>query len=326
GRSTSISLDRYLGQTIGKDLPWSQLGMGTMCDSITYSYGSDGNGVPSTRDPRTIYDNVFSSLTADPNDAAAQRRLQRRQSVLDTVAKDVTAFRARLSSEDRQRADAQLDTIRAMETRLARSIGGTGVCEAPAINPNLDYTLSDYVPETLRAFGDLAVSALACDQTRVVLMHSYLREYHPPNFKCPWSPVRAPNSGYHDLSHDTEGNNFESFRIARGFHFRIAGEIANKLKAIPEAGGTMLDNTIIYIPTEIGRGHRNDGLQFVTIGGKNLGVETGRYLYFGSDREIRRGLPHQRLLVSLLNALGLQDETFGEADGSGSGPAPNYLV
>ena len=326
GVSASISLDRYLGQTIGASSPWSQLLMGTMCDSVTYSYKSDGTAVPAVTDPRVVYSNVFASLTGGAPSSDVLRRLLRRQSVLDTVSSDIASFRTRLSSEDRDRADAQLDAIRTMEKRVASALQGTPSCNAPTIDQNIDYSLCDYVPETLRAFTDLAVAALACDQTRVVLMHSYLREYHPPNFMCPWDPVDKPDDNYHGLSHDSAGDNYGSFRKARAFHFQIAAELANKLKAIPENGGSMLDNTLIYLPTEIGRGHTNSGLQVVTIGGKGLGVNVGQYMFVGSQRDIGLGVAHQRLLVSLLNALGLTDETFGEGDGTGSGPLSGFLT
>jgi hypothetical protein len=85
----------------------------------------------------------------------------------------------------------------------------------------------------------------------------------------------------------------------------------------------MLDHTVIFIPTEIGRGHTSAGLQFLTIGGRGLGVKTGQYLRVGTARQKTMGVPHQRLLVSLLNTMGLPDTTFG--DDPGSGPLPGFL-
>jgi hypothetical protein len=197
-------------------------------------------------------------------------------------------------------------------------------CKPPTLATGVDFKSSMFVPETMRAFIDLAVASLACDRTRVVLMHSYLREYHPPNYKCPWSPANRPNDDFHGLSHDTPGDSFASFARAKAFFFQLAGELANKLKAIPEGGGTMLDRTLIFIPTEIGRGHTSAGLQFLTIGGSGLGVKVGQYLRLGGAREKMTGVPHQRLLVSLLNAMGVADTTFG--DDPGSGPLPGFLT
>lgn len=323
-KATHISLDRYLAQQIGSVSPVPQINMGCMCDSVTYSYSSDGSGVPSATDPLAIYQKVFSSLVPGAPDPGLVRRLARRQSVLDAVKGDVMSFKQRLGPEDSLRADAQLTAIREMERRLAMGPPAAApTCKIPTLPTGIDFSLDQFVPETMRAFSDLAVAAMACNQTNVVLMHSYLREYHPPNYKCPWAPANKPADDFHGLSHDTPGDNFESFARAKAFFFQLAGELANKLKAIPEAGGTMLDNTIIFIPTEIGRGHIAAGLQFLTIGGKNLGVKTGQYLKFGTQRQPGMGVPHQRLLVSLLNALGVPDVTFG--DDPGSGPLPGFL-
>lgn len=326
-RAQRISLDRYLAtQTnVGKGRPLPQLNMGCMCDSVTYSYDAQGFAVPSNRDPLDIYKKAFGSLTQGTTaDPSLVRRLARRQSVLDTVTKELTAFKARLGPEDARRADAQLTVIREMERRLSNAVPQTACTKPTAPDAKIDYTRDLYVPETMRAFIDLAVGALACDQTRVVLMHSYLREYHPANYRCPWAPVSRPDDDFHGLSHDTPGDGFASFARAKAFFFQLAGELANKLKQVPEAGGTMLDNTIIFVPTEIGAGHTAAGLQFVTIGGKGLGVRTGRYLRLGTDRAAGKGVPHQRLLVSLLNALGVPDPTFG--DDPGSGGLPGFLA
>lgn len=326
GKSAGQSVDRYIASKIGGSLPWSQINMGTMCDDVTYSYQADGTGVQSAIDPVSIYNNVFGGLTSTGPDPAVVRRLARRKSVLDTVVSDVNEFTKRLPSEDKARAEAQLASIRAMENRIAAGASMSTACVKPTLQSGVNFKSDQYVPECLRAFSDIAVAAIACDQARVILMHSYIREYHPPQFLCPWMPANQPNTSFHGLSHDDPGDNFESFRRARAFHYQLAGELANKLKAIPEAGGTMLDNTIIFMPSEIGWAHTGAGLQFITIGGKNQGVKTGQVLRLGKSRSVNNGLPNQRMLVSLINFMGLPDTTFNEENGSGSGPVPGFFA
>lgn len=319
------SIDRYLAGKIGAGLAWPQLNMGTMCDSVTYSWTAAKTSVPSNRNPLDIYSKVFANLTTTGPDAATLRRLARRQSVLDNVTQDLTTFQKRLGTEDRARAEAQLASIRAMEQRL-QAASKPNACAKPGSPAAVDYASDTFVPETMRAFIDLTVAAMACDQTRVALMHSYIREYHPPQYNCPWAPASYPNASFHGLSHDDPGDGFQTFVRAKAFHFQLAAELANKLKAIPEGGGTMLDNTLIFVPTEIGNGHENASLQWVTLGGKGLGVKTGQFLKFGSQRGIGNGIAHQRVLVSLLQAMGLSDQTYGDENGSGSGPLPGFFV
>jgi hypothetical protein len=45
------------------------------------------------------------------------------------------------------------------------------------------------------------------------------------------------------------------------------------------------------------------------------GGRTGRFLQFGAQ-------PHNRLLVSVLNAMGVEATSFGHADFGGGGPLP----
>ena len=326
-RSAHVSLDQYLAKTLAPSTPFGELYMGTMCDSLSYSYLADGTSVPPNSNPLDVYAKVFGSLNPNGADAALRKRLARRRTVLDSVARDVTGFVKTLPSEDRARAEVQLEAVRSMERRIDGLLAAPLACAKPSVPINVDYSKDTSVPQTLRAMVDLAVAALACDQTRVVMMHSYAREYHPPNFHCPWPPVNVPDWSFHELSHNLEGStNFGAFKAAKGFHYQVAGELANKLKAIPELGGTMLDHTLIFIPSEIGRGHTPAGLQFLTIGGGGLGVKTGQHLQLGGNRDIGGGTPHQRMLVSLLHALGLPDTTFGEGPGTGSGPLSGYFA
>jgi hypothetical protein len=44
-----------------------------------------------------------------------------------------------------------------------------------------------------------------------------------------------------------------------------------------------------------------------------------------TNRNTGGGTPHQRLLVAILNALGIMDTTFGE-ENTGSGPLSGYLA
>jgi hypothetical protein len=327
-RSSHESLDQYAGPIVSRGLNWPSLYMGTMCNIRTYSYAKDGSGIPADSDPKNVYKNVFGSLmTGGPPDPAILRRLARRQSVLDHVSKDISSFVKRLPTEDRTRAEAQLTAVEDMERRLRGQAAGNTTCGKPML-PALDFMADDNVPATMRTIIDLTVAALACDQTRLVMFHAYVASSQ--QYFCSWSPVNQPGHGLHSLSHNLEGSpNFSAFKQAKAFHYQLAGELANKLKAIPEptaTGSSMLDHTVILLASEVGAGHTPAGLQFCTIGGKGLGVKTGQYLQYGSDPSPGRGMPHQRLLVSLLNAIGIGDTTFAEMDGTGSGPLPGYFA
>ena len=92
--------------------------------------------------------------------------------------------------------------------------------------------------------------------------------------------------------------------------------MAKRLSETPEPGGTgsMLDHTTIVWTNELGKGnsHTLNDIPFVLLGG-GLGFQTGRSLQF-------KGVPHNRLLLSLAHAFGHKLETFGNPTLSKGGP------
>lgn len=331
--SANESIDQYLAEKIGRiatpQFPSLVLGVGPQ-NFFSLSHAKDGTNVPSNRDPYDVYKKLFSNLmTGEPTapDPAVLGRLARRKSVLDSVTQDLVAFRARLGRADRERADAQLDAIRAMEQRLSAGMtGATAQCTKPTQVQGLDPKDPKSSLEMYKMHLDVIVAAMACDLTRfATLCFQGVSDAAP----CDFAPFNAPNNSYHSISHNEDNSGHVNFRNGKRALFGVVAEgLLKKLKSIPEGNGTMLDNTIIVIASDIGAGHNNVGIPFMTAGGKNLGVNVGKFLKYGGRGRWNTGHPHQRLLVSLLNAMGLPDETFGEMPeiGTGSGPLADYRL
>ncbi|MCA9107847.1 MAG: hypothetical protein KDA83_20725, partial [Planctomycetales bacterium] len=91
--------------------------------------------------------------------------------------------------------------------------------------------------------------------------------------------------------------------------------LARRLSETPEPGsdGSMLDHTTILWTNELGKGnsHTRENIPFVFVGG-GLGWKTGVAHDFG-------GTPHNRLLMSICEAMGQPVESFGNADFCGDG-------
>jgi hypothetical protein len=69
----------------------------------------------------------------------------------------------------------------------------------------------------------------------------------------------------------------------------------------------MLDNTVIMLGSELARGntHSHTDAPFLLAGSAGGYLKTGQYLTFAGKH------PHNNLLVSLLNAMGVATNTFG---------------
>lgn len=325
-RSRHISIDQYLGEKIGRHVTpdFPALVTSVHTSGLTHSYRADGSPVPSNDNPFDVYKRLFANLTVRPtDDKALAAHLARRKSVLDAASKDIEEFKRRLGAEDRARLDVQLESIRTLEHRLA-SVARGAKCQRPAAPAEtLDHLDSNKFPELSRiALGNM-VNAFACDLTRVGVLAFYARQWR--RFRCSWAPVNQ-TMDFHGLSHGVRG--FDVFKTAKRFIFGMVAEALAQLAAIPEGEGTMLDNTLVHIGSEIGQGHNPSGLTFLTIGGRNLGVRTGVYHRLGTTPGARRGgTPHTRMLVSFLHAMGLTDEmTFGDAEDTGRGPLKGFLA
>ena len=75
--------------------------------------------------------------------------------------------------------------------------------------------------------------------------------------------------------------------------------LAKRLAAIKEGSGTMLDNTLMVWGVESGTNHNHSprDMQYLLIGGRNLGIKTGQFLKVGTQSS-------NKLLTSIMNAFG----------------------
>jgi hypothetical protein len=82
----------------------------------------------------------------------------------------------------------------------------------------------------------------------------------------------------------------------------------------------MLDNSLLLWCNELGKGntHSRDNAPYVLAGRAGGGLQTGRFLQFEEDQ------PHNDLLVSILNLMGIEQESFGNADWC-NGPLPGLV-
>ena len=151
---------------------------------------------------------------------------------------------------------------------------------------------------------DLLTMALACDLTRVASLQ-WSRSVSQTRFT--WLDI---TEGHHDLSHraDTDADAVNKLtQINTWYAQQIAGLIA-RLKATPDAsGGTLFDNTLLLWCNELAKGntHSRQDAPYVLAGNAGGALRTGRFLSYEGQ-----GLPHNNLLVSMLNAMDVPDTTL----------------
>jgi hypothetical protein len=307
GWGGGISLDQLLAQQIGQTTKLASLELGVQVlnsnVSSRISYLGAGQPVPPDDDPWHVFARLFTDLQADPK-VLEKLRADRRH-VLDAVKGDYEGLLGQVGVDDRQKLDAHMTAISEIQKRLdAPGLLG-GACQIPAIGAPIDIYANDNYPMIGKLQLDLLAIALACDLTRVGSVQ--------------WSTTQTGrvftwlgiNQVHHDLSHSSLTDMVAEQKLVDigNWHAQQLAYLMGKLAAIPEGDGTVLDNTVILWCTDIaeGQSHERKDMPYVLAGGAGGAWKTGRYIK-------RAGEPHNNLLVSIANAMGVEIDTFGNPE------------
>jgi hypothetical protein len=207
-----------------------------------------------------------------------------------------------------------LDSVRSIEKQLVTT-PTSGNCTPAAIDTAVDFKPIAKVPELVDAEIDLMTAAMACGLTRVVTFA--LGDGEDYNFYFPWlninqKGIEFPTRHKHDIAHRPGTNNADKITTEKWFHSKLA-RILDKLSAVPEGDGTMLDNTVVLWLNSLNSGfsHTVLKLPIIVAAGANMGIRTGRLMELKNEA-------HNKLLASLANAVGVPMEGWGDSRFTGT--------
>jgi hypothetical protein len=221
-----------------------------------------------------------------------------------------------MSAVDRDRFERHIASV----TEVQKRIQSQGACSVPNIGAEGTNPV-----QVWRNNIDVLVSAMSCDMTRVGVLH--IQDFTPE--------AGASHATAHAVSHDREGSAAVQ-EISAGYSDFKSDQILyllQKLSSIIESdGSTMLDNTVILWTAELtsGQHHVSTCLPTATFGGAQGAIKTGylmdfrlkpiSYLAGRSDFNAPLGQPYNRLLITMMRAMGMQpSEYMNEGDGGGFG-------
>ena len=125
-------------------------------------------------------------------------------------------------------------------------------------------------------------------------------------------PEIEVSDSHHPLSHhQDEPAKLERLHKINEYQLQQFAYLVEKLDALPEGDGSMLDSTLFLYGTGISDSntHFHDDLPIALVGGKNAGVRGGRYIRYPADT------PLANLHVTILEKLGVPVEAFGDSTG-----------
>lgn len=236
--------------------------------------------IPPETSPFTAYTRIFAEVDPAAREAAL-KRLAMRQSALDVVKGELSSLKPKLSADDARRLEQHEASVRDIEQGLSSMAANVPACTTLSMPASFDVFDQSRWDEAGRLFFRLSAMAFACDLTRVV------------NFN--WSgntsdrsyPELGFSEGHHTISHDSSDAAFTKIRAIMGLlHQTTVTELYGALKAIPEGGGTVYDNTMVMHWSELAQGdtHSNsNNLVMFGGGGAKQYFRTGRYVNLAAN-------------------------------------------
>ena len=316
GWANGISIDQEVAKVLGAEtmLPSLELGVRAAKNDVQarVSYAGPNQPLPPMNSPRDVYFRLLSGLDNGTPQLAALR--ESRRSVLDTVQEQFQTLSTRVSTEDREKLDQHQVLVRDLERRLDL-LSPNAACVAMAEPPELAFDSETTMEQIAALQVDLLALAFRCDLVRVASLQF---SDGLNTIRFPW--LQSMMEG-HSLSHSGDSDlDARTQLVARHrWYVQQIARLLDALAQIPEGNGTALDNTLIVWGNEVGAGntHSHENIPFLLAGSAGGALRTGRFLDFG-------GRSHQDLLVSVLNAMGIEASTFGHPDFV-SGPLPGLV-
>lgn len=340
-----ISVDQVYAQSLGTAtrIPSLQIS-GTDSTFSDVSYPAVYNGttawasatqpLPPIANAGLVFDQLFAggaTTSGNPTAVAAvAKRLALRKSVLDEVMGEQAALVARLGATDKAKLDEYLTSVRASETAVQQAISapaGSDTCSAGTMTrPNITNgpdtngngkQIAD--PPTYSAMMiNLMTLAFQCDATRVI-NYQQMNGGHSSYSSFPWL-TPAINKDHHGMSHHN-GDVTTGLLLARveAWEISLFSSFLQKLDAIKEGSNSILDNSLIFLSSEIADGNAHNqgatsyagfsaptGKPILLAGSAGGKISTGRHAIYNNAAQAD-------LFIALLNTLGVPAKTFGAA-------------
>jgi hypothetical protein len=247
----------------------------------------NGQPINPIGNPYQVYMEIFAGLStaqpgapANPADmAAVQKLMLRKKSILDYVGRSLDAFKMRLGKEDKMAIDAHHESVRALEMQLQSAgapAAGGGKCD-PKAPGMIDVNDGSKYPDILDAHLTLMVDALKCGITRIATLQTSDSSGNNINFAfVPGVPAKGTGyktafRNYHDLGHNPVLGGIDHKRIVDKWFMERMAILLDRMKAVPEDGGTLLTNSLVLFGNHMQDGSNHDGNHLPWISAGSMG-------------------------------------------------------
>lgn len=308
-----ISVDQVAAQQLAGQtrLPSIELGLepsrnAGSCDSgyscaysSNISWRNETQPMPKETVPRLAFERMFGS-----GDAAQRREVNRvRKSVLDVVRGDAQKLMKQLGKSDLRKMDEYFTGVREIEQRIERTEK-----EDQAALPDIEVPFGrvEAFREHAKLMFDLMAIAFQTDTTRVATL---MLDNAGGNRRYTEIGV---SDAHHGMSHHRDKPDLVE-KLQKIDHYLVEqyAYFLNKLDSTHDAGGSLLDQSMILYGSGISDGnrHRHEDLPIVLAGGAGGKIETGRHIDAGKE------CPMANLFLTMLDIMGTPTDSIGDSTG-----------
>ncbi|MDF1738956.1 MAG: DUF1552 domain-containing protein [Verrucomicrobiales bacterium] len=304
GFKNTVSLDQYIAGKIGEVTRHASLTVGRE----RISWTATGVEVPGESRPDQLFAKLF--LSGSQTEISRQKQqLQSGHSILDVVRAEAESVAKRASRLDREKLDQYFTAVRETESRLTKAQKWLDTPKPAVPEPAPKGAPRSDVKNWLREHFQVIRLALQTDSTRVVAMAGAGHSQVPP--------LPGVTMGYHALTH--HGQNPEMISQLEIIEREMIHEWAEFIRALqstPDGEGTLLDTTQIMMGSNLGSasGHITKDLPILLAGGS---WKHGQHLKFEGEENY----PFANLFVSMMQQMGLEEETFATGKSTMTGLA-----
>jgi hypothetical protein len=305
GFRNAISMDQFAAEHIGGLTRFPSLALSG--EGAGLSWTRTAALVPASTSPSKVFAKLFLEGRADEVQNQVNR-LGDGRSILDDVRGQAGNLRSKLGTDDREKLDEYITSVRELEKRLARdeAWSKTPKPKVDAAPPKDISNTADLLGRTQLLF-DLTHLAIQTDSTRLITIMLSGATAAPP--------IPGVTLGHHDLSHHgKEPSKLAQLKIVESETMKLVSGLLAKLKQSKEDGANLLDRTMVFLGSNLGDGssHSVKNLPVLLAGG---GFKHGQHLHFDPQKPP----PLCNLYVSMLQRLGIETDKFSTGTGTLTG-------
>ena len=300
------TIDQVIADTAGKVTPFRSLELS--CNSFTdnresvyfdnISWYGHGHVARSIKDPRKVFQRLFNVKEHQAN-----------ASVLDLVRADARDLQGRLGRLDRHKLDEYMDSVRTVEHQIERITKQQVDARDLGIEQPEKLWTTMRRDDYIQVMGDLMILALQTDLTRVSTMMVAPERWDSPLM---FEDVFEKPILHHGWTHNQNNKQVLSdLEKLDHFYMRQFSKICQKMDAIQEGDGTLLDNMMFIYGSGLSSGmlHECTNLPTVIAGSAGGQLKTNRH-----DQHAK-GTPIANLWVSMAKVMGCPVKQLGDSTG-----------